>query len=91
MSCVPLAWIRSSRLSAPRTSSPEFELRRQIAEHQERVARINAWLDGLIAAGCPPWNDFGQNLPEVEAGWLPEEAWTPYELYDFEDGVRGRR
>ena len=58
---------------------------------QERIARIETWLDGLVAGGCPPWNDLGDFLPRVEVGWFPVEAWTPYELYDFEGDAGTQR
>ena len=63
----------------------ESESSHHLAKEQERIARIDAWLDGLISDGCPPPDDYGSPLPELEVGGLPEDPWTLYDLYDFED------
>lgn len=39
---------------------------------------VDAWIDGLIEAGCPPWDADGKNREEVKVGWFPEVEEIPY-------------
>lgn len=51
MSCIPIAWIRSTLPSTNR------ELEQQKEEVLKRRARINAWIDRLMESGCSPWDE----------------------------------
>ena len=87
MACIPISWIRSGNWPPTPVQASQPAFVHYLAE--QRTARINTWLDGLIAEGCPPWDEFGQFLLKAEVGWFPVEAWTTYELYDFADDVGG--
>ncbi len=39
---------------------------------------VDAWIDGLIEAGCPPWDSDEKNKEEAKVGWFPEVEEIPY-------------
>ena len=59
---------------------------KSVAEILRIRVRADAWIDGLIEAGCPPWDEGGKNREEVQVGWLPEVEEMPWDsLVDGED------
>lgn len=49
-------------------------------------ARIETWIDGLVEAGCPPWDEDGKNREEVKVGWFLDVEEMPWDsLVDGED------
>lgn len=51
-------------------------------------ARVDGWIDGLIKAGCPPWDKDEKNREEIKVGWFPEVEEMPWDgLVDGEELV----
>jgi hypothetical protein len=72
MSGIPTPMLRSS------FQARDPKSHKSVTEMLEIKMRVDAWIDGLIEAGCLPWDADGKNREEVKVGWFPEVEEIPY-------------